>query len=372
MDTFDSYRSNVPARLPVPRPGAPAIRSSSGLPEATAQSPLSIRVMIRGARRYWWLVLMLWVVGSAGIGAAIYLKVRPSYRALSLLRVEPAANDLYNVRTNGETFEPFLQTLVQLITSPNVLTAAGTNPKAAVLGRIQTAGDVVQELRKVVNVNVLPGTYLIEVSMTSHDPYESTVIVNAVVDAFMEANSEWSDGMTRGQIKNLETYQRDLQNQTDELERRWKELVARGDLDNRAVEDSKKENANKAEEQGPSRSSITIEEFKKVRQDLFAVNLELTQAQAWLSTAKVAATKFSKGPSSPKEDEARLEQQIVRRFKADPEVADLAGQVMAARNKVEEVQRIANQAGDPAERAAEKKLKTLTTRYNQLWATKSQ
>ena len=81
-------------------------------------------------------------------------------------------NDIFGVRPTGEHLDPFLQTQVQLITSPNVLTAAGTNPKVAALPRIQTAGDVVQELRKVITVGVVPGTYLIEVSMSS--PNNST------------------------------------------------------------------------------------------------------------------------------------------------------------------------------------------------------
>ena len=158
MDTFDSHRSNVPARLAAPRPVVPAtLRHSGGLPESATPSPISLRVALRGARRYWWLVLMLWVVGSAGLGAAIYLKVKPTYRAISLLRVDPSATDLYGVRAGGEQLDTFLQTQVQLITSPNVLTAAGTNPKAAGLPRIQTAGDVVSSCARSITVGVIAG-----------------------------------------------------------------------------------------------------------------------------------------------------------------------------------------------------------------------
>ena len=231
MDTFDSYRSSVPARLPASRSGSLVPRGSSGLPEATSQSPLSIRVALRGARRYWWLVLMLWVVGSAGIGAAVYAKIKPSYKAYSIVRVVPAANDLYGVRTNGENFDPFLQTLVSLVTSPNVLTAAGSERDAAALPRVQTAGDVVQELKKVITVGVIPNTYLIEVSMTSNESYEAAVLVNAVVEAFIKSNDEFTDGMSKTQIKSLENYLGELKNQTDEMEIKWKELVAKGDVD---------------------------------------------------------------------------------------------------------------------------------------------
>jgi len=72
---------------------------------------------------------MLWIVGSAGIGAVVYMKVKPSYKAINLVRADPSTNELYGVRTNGETFDMFLQTQVQLITSPNVLTARGRTPR---------------------------------------------------------------------------------------------------------------------------------------------------------------------------------------------------------------------------------------------------
>jgi capsular exopolysaccharide synthesis family protein len=374
MDTFDSHRSTVPARMPPPRPGVPASRPTAGLPEAAA-SPLSIQVALRGARRYWWLVLMLWIVGSVGLSAVIYVKVRPSYRAISLLRVDPAENDLYGVRTRSDSLDPFLQTQVQLITSPNVLTAAGTNPKAAVLSRIQTAGDIVQELRRVIQVNVIPGTYLIEVSMTSNEAYEAATLVNAVVEAFMESNVEWSDGMTRNQIKNLETYLGDLRNQTDEMERRWKELVAQGDPDTQVIKEVQQAKAANPEDrtvkegQTVKPGTITIEEYKRVRQELFQVNLDLTQAQAWLDGARKGKSQAKEG--GPAEDEARIYAQDKRRFSADPEVIQLATEMLAAKNKLDDVLRVAAQANDPAERMARRKLDALKARYNNLWETKT-
>ena len=194
----------------------------------TAERPGLLR---RTLRRHIGGVLAVWLLGSLGAGYLAYEYVKPTYRALSLLRVDPSVTDLYNVRGGGDALEPFLQTQVQLLTSPNVLTAAGINRNAAALPRIQKAGDVVQELRKAVSVAVIPNTYLIEVSMTSNDGAEAATIVNAVVGAFTEANSEWSNGMTRVQIQNLDQYKVDLNNKIEELERKWKSLAAKGDLD---------------------------------------------------------------------------------------------------------------------------------------------
>jgi capsular exopolysaccharide synthesis family protein len=371
MDSFDSYRSSVPARLPGNRSGSPALRTSSGLPEAASQSPLSIRIVLRGARRYWWLVLMLWVVGSAGFGAVFYLKIKPTYKAYSVLRAEPPTGSLYGVNTSSETFDMFLQTQVQLIKSPNVLTAAGNDQKAAALKRIQTAGDVVQELKKVVEVNVLTGTYLIEVSMTSPESYESAMIVNAVVNAFLASNEEWADGMTRTQIKKLEDYHRELGNKTEELERRWKEIAGKGDFAAPTSKGNKGKDEAAGEDEAGGGMTLTIEQFRSVNNEILKIDLELTEVQAVLSTARAAASKASKS-SSPIEDEDALKSRIYRQFKSDPEVMALANQIQTAEDKVEKVKRIARNLSDPAIIAAQKQVDGLKNKYTQLWNTKSE
>lgn len=372
MDTFDSHRPNVPARLPTPRPGAQALRLQSGQSMATPPSTLSMRIVMRGARRYWWLVLMLWLVGSASIGVGIYMYVKPSYRALSLLRVDPAVTNLYDLpRAGNESLDPFLQTQVQLITGPNVLTAAGTNPKAAVLERVQKAGDVVQELRKAVNVSVIPGTYLIEVAMTSPDSKEAATLVNAVVDAFMDANNEWSDGTTRVQIRNLEMYNAELRNQTDELVRRWKALAAKGDVDVVTGERKKDDGGTlKANDAGPIRS-ITMQEYRDVYKKLNDVKYELVVAEAGLTAAKAAASRAGK-PSGASDEQAFVDNQILRRFQVDAEVTDLRNKMTDAKMDLEKNQRINKQGGDPALKAAERKMKTLQTKWQQLWDNKSE
>ncbi len=184
----------------------------------------------RTLRRRWLPILAVSALASAALIAGVIRVFPPVYRASSLLRVDPSITDLYKIGTQGESLDSFLQTQVQLLASPNVLTAAGTDPRAAALPRIQAAGDVVLELRKAIHVAILPGTSLIEVSMTSPSADEAAVLVNAVIGAYLDSSVEWSDGMARGQIKNLENYLVDLKNQSDELERKWRGLVAQGEV----------------------------------------------------------------------------------------------------------------------------------------------
>ena len=211
------------------RPVVPAtIRNSGGLPEVATASPLTIRVAVRGVRRYWWLILMLWVVGSTGLCAAIYKQFKPQYKAVSLIQVSDMADDLYGVRGNSEHMATFLNTQVNLITSPSVLTAAGHDPKAAVLPRIQMAPDVVIELRKSIIVRVRPQTELIEVSMTSEEAYEAATLVNAVVEAFMASNAVMADAEKQTQLQGASGFQTELEGRSDAVEKRWRALVAKG------------------------------------------------------------------------------------------------------------------------------------------------
>jgi uncharacterized protein involved in exopolysaccharide biosynthesis len=333
-----------------------------------ALNPRQPNLLGRTIRHRWWAVLACWLLVGVPLGRWAYSHFPPTYRAFALLRADPQVTDLFGVRAKGETMEPFLQTQVQLLTSPNVLTAAGTTPKVASLERIQKAGDVVQELRKAISVSVIPGTYLIEVSMTSADPVECATLVNAVTDAYMEANNEWSDGMTRVQIRNLEAYDAELKNQTDELERKWKALAANGDADV-ATAERKKDDGSAANDANPP-LSITMQEYREASRQLNDVKYELVQAEARLTEAKAAASHMGKAAGTT-DEKAMIEEQIKRRFQVDPEAAELRNKLTDADLELKRLLRISNTDADPALKAAQRKMDALKAKWEQLWDIKS-
>jgi len=188
----------------------------------------------RTFRNHWLGISLAWLLASALLMTWAIKAIPPTYRAASLLRVDPSTMNLYNQPDQTPNLEAYVHTVVQLLTSANVLTAAGTSSMAGRLPRIQDSKDVVLDLRRAIQVVVLPRTYIVEVSMTSPSPIEAATLVNAVVGAFHDSNVEWSDGMTRNQIKSLEVHLSELKNQSNELERRWKDLVSRGEEVERA------------------------------------------------------------------------------------------------------------------------------------------
>ena len=171
MDTFDSHRSTVPARLPAPRPGVPASpdvgRAAGGDAAVAAVGPgrppggppllvagpdaLGRRLGRRSAR-------------------SIYLKVKPSYRAISLLRVDPDVTRPLRRPDQRRAARPV----------PPDAGPADHQPQRPDRRRDQPQGgrpaqDPDRRRRragapKSITVGVIPGTYLIEVSMTSRSP----------------------------------------------------------------------------------------------------------------------------------------------------------------------------------------------------------
>ncbi len=324
----------------------------------------------RTLRDHWAGIFLFGMLGTLVGIYEVYINFQPMYKAYSVLRAEPPSAALYGVNTSYETFEMFLKTQVQLLTSPNVLTAAGASPQVSNLFRVQSAHDVVQELKKVVDVDVKPGTTLIEVSMTSPDSDESAVIVNAVVKAYLETNEEWADGMTRTQIKRLEEYLRELHNQTDELERRWKEFVARGDVDSRQLANDKRNKDNANTEDASSTRSVTIDQYKKVNNDILEIDMQLAEAQAVLATAKAAAGKINSSSSSPAEEKEQIDQMFLRQAQSDPDILAIAADMEKAEKRLDDALRIVRDESDPSVKRAKNAVDGFKVKYQKLWDSK--
>ena len=374
MDSHELPRSLVPARIPLARskPGL-MVASAPDAPEAAPTSQI-LRVAVRGIRRYWWLVLGLWVLGSVGLGAAIFMKIEPFYESESYLRVDDKRDGLFAGTSNAD-LPLFLETLVQLIKSTNVLTAAGADPGVRDLPRIRATNDIVIELRKAISVRTIPGTYLIVVSMASRDPREASIIVNAVVKAFLKANREWSDSMTTKQITNLEIYFGELDSQSKELEDRWKELVRRGDGDGQVFGPRVRGNAPAVGKDGDqaqgqsdtSRATITIQTFKEVQSQFLTISRNIAAAESYVEDLR--RTNAEVKPIG-EGDKDRIREQLHRMFEADPDNIALTDQLLAAEAKAEEVRRVANSFGDPAERKFRAAAASLVAKREKLWQAK--
>lgn len=359
MDTTNSPEPVVPNRLPTRQSAAPVL----GFGVRPAASPqFSAQTVLRAVARHKWWILALWMVGMAALAVPISTVVKPQYEATSLLRVEPASRDLFGIGLyTGENFTPFLQTQVQLITSANVLLAAAADPRVASLPRIRMAADAEFELRRLLQVEIVSGSYLVKVSLRSPSVAEAAAIVNAVVDAYLKTTAEWTDGMTRTRIKNLEAYQRELQAQADEKQEAWLALAEKGNLDLPPAPQGHQPAGGPPQ---PSRTSITLEEYKRARDELFKVSVDLIEAEALLN--------MRRNETADPDSGRRLRRQVEDAFRADPEVIAVVEQIEKVREQLDHVNRLIRRAGDPAKVAIDRKLEILTARYQKLWELKKE
>src|SRR5262249_26036211 len=149
------------------------------------------------------------------------------YESSSLLRVEPAKGNLFSAGTEAEVFDHFLQTQVELIRSPSVvsraLAAGGTRVTGTAL--LRDAVDPESELRGRLHVGVLPGTYLIRVGVTTPDPADGPAIISEVVKAYLAMALNWSSEKNGSQIKRLENYNLVLTGKITEQQNEWIRLA---------------------------------------------------------------------------------------------------------------------------------------------------
>lgn len=347
-----------PAQLPLSRP-LPIQPMSSGAQEPKPPSALNIvKAVVRGIARYRWLVLLSWSVGTAGAMALINARVRPLYEASSLLRVDPRYQDLFGVRSpSGDWLRPYLDTQIYLFTSADVLGMAAADARAAALPRIRRAKDPLVELRRALQIEVVQGTYLIKISAKSPSPADSAAVVNAAVDAFLKAEAEWSDGTTRVQIKNLESYLQELKAQSDEKERAWLELAARV---------APGEAGSAEASAGASRlAGAAPEDRDLLRERLLEVRLELAEAEARLGNVG-----RGRNDGAQDEDSRRVQAQVEQALGSDPELTDIAQQIEEYRIKLEHVRRISRNPNDPAATHVTRQIAALKARYGQLRETK--
>ncbi len=171
--------------------------------------------------------------------------------------------------------------------------------------------------------------------------------------------------MTRTQIKNLEAYKLELQNQLDELQRKWLSLAAKGNVD--VLASSASEVSPSPGAASPSSNRITIEEFKRVREELFRINIEMIEAQAELGLWQAEAKMASAAPGA----QARLRTQMVALFHAIPEVARVAEKLEEARHRAADAERRCRGKNDPALVYARRQVQELSTRIQALWKLKS-
>jgi succinoglycan biosynthesis transport protein ExoP len=342
-------------------------------PASPASSSGSINVVqtvLRAVMRHGWKILAIWLALTAGLVYAIQVRVKPTYETFSLLRVEPADRDLFGLGLNSaEVFDHFLQTQVQLITSPNVLLAALSQREVASTTIVREADDPESELRKRLQVGIVPGSYLVRVAMTTPHPDQASKIVNAVVEQYLVVAQTWSSEKNKSHISNLEQYHKDLKDKVDRLEAEWLDLAAKGNVD--LVESTQGFSApgssapvSSLPQAAPNK--VSADEYKRVREQLFQINMDLIEAEALLDVRRAEANAVAAGV----DPEVLLRQEVDAAVRNDPEMLRLYAQCNEVQQKIDQARRLTKVMSDPSIKNPQAKLRALKEQIRQIYPQK--
>jgi polysaccharide biosynthesis transport protein len=359
---------DTPDRLGLP-PSWPPAPLGDGLPKPAWDDPLeagapparaiTARTLWRAVRRHWWQILALWVVASAGLVALAYYKIKPSYESTAWLEVKPATRPiLSSASITLDDSSALLDTQVQLIKSPDVLSAAANDEKVRGLPRFVGSLDPEAELRKELQVTPVPRTSLILVSMSSESPQEAYVIVETVVRHYLKSAESWTDRETRAHIDQLRVVKNKLG--TDIIRQRQR-LTG---LMKKQVGDPM---LNRQE-----RDKITLEQYKTYVDQLKDLQIEQIKAKTAL-TMMEEMTKRRQQQQKKRSRPAAAggQDELFRLFLADPEVRDLIAQMESTRDQMTRIDRL-NREGrsDPVKSRLQANYAKLQDKYHKLWAAK--
>jgi len=325
------------------------------------------RLVLRALARHWWQALILWVIGTGVLGVLVYLRYEPTYESSSLLQVEPNESTPFNSSLDRD-LDSYLRTQVRLITSPAVLLEAAENPQVTAMPSIQRALDPEQRLRQMLDVQVEPGSYLIRVAAQSTSPSETATVVQAVVQSFLELDAQWSEAQTKGQIKRLEAYKSDLENQIEARAQALKDLVRRMEDPTQflpGVAGSElRETPDSANDEGDSsRFQVTIQQYKDLQQQLFELDMNLIDAEASLETARRRLGAF--------DTQDWIKRQVRQQFLTDPEVQAAWDQLNALQAQLDEYRSRVRKGSDPSLDRIRNQYQQAKADYERLWRTKS-
>lgn len=332
--------------------------------EAPAEPPRALgpRTVLRAAKRYWWQILLLWVVGSGAALFLIHTKVKPSYESYALLEVDAPAPETFGPSPTGDnstTSISLMETQAQLITTNDVLGAALQIEKVANLPRVRQALDPKAELRAQLRTTIMPNSKLITVSMSSNHPNEAADIINSVIDEYINYISTRSKQQSTDLKRELDSLSKDLELEVRKRKAELLELHGQG-----GVEPT---DGALVENQGGIRSAeelrvneVTIEEYKDLSERLRELDDKIYLVEGELIRRRADR------PTRAQASDISIEMQVQDALANDPALATLRRDHALAKDRYREAERRTVKASDPARAQALQEVQRLHANYQEL------
>lgn len=208
--------------------------SANATPPAVVTCAPTAKSLLQALRRRWLLASVLGAVGGLAVFAAGWLLLPgPPHTARALLYI---ASDqprvLFQTSENRPDTSSFRQTQLALLKSRLVLNAALRQPKVAELSNVRKQEDPIAWLEKELKVSFASSPEILSVSLGGDPPVELKVLVDAVVNSYLQeiVNKEQIKRQARlDQLEKISAKYQDSLRQKRQMLRRVAENVGTGD-----------------------------------------------------------------------------------------------------------------------------------------------
>ncbi len=205
------------------QPRGPA--NSSTLPANQGKLPKTSEDYLRALGRGWWFLLFM-TLAVGGAGTWFTLQQQPVYLAISQVLIEPPraiVPELVEERAPSAVSMNFFNTRVQMINSREILHRVLTSRALTQWKETTGVTDPLETLIDWVTVKPVLNSNIVEVSLEGYDPAVTAMMVNLVVEEFIqyeENNLRQFEQLSRSKIES------EVRNLKSSLETKQKELAS--------------------------------------------------------------------------------------------------------------------------------------------------
>ncbi len=297
---------------------------------------LRLSDVLDSLRHWWWLAFPAGLACAAALGAVVWIVFKPTYQAAAWLQIEDRRPYVAFPTFESES-KLFAETQVELIRSPLVLSRVLSQPEIARLPEVRAAADgALPWLTKKVTVKAVGKSELFQVAFAGKNPEHAAMIANAVIDRYLELQSETAARHTDKIIRLLR----------DEKERRANELEQMQDRVRRLAEGLSEQVARPG-----ATNVVTVQNpLTAIQEELGSVEVEREFLEAELEAHRLAAADDKSADHVPTSA-------IERALEVRPELQQLRGDLAASQAKLAAYQRTsARGSSDPGIRRLQREI----------------
>ncbi len=201
------------------------------LPPGLSAAP-SAPALFKAFRRRWLLGTTLGLLCAVAAATAAWFLVPMKYTAMAVVYISSKRiDDVLNPDRMSTDFQAYQRTQAALVKSRFVLNAALRDPKIANLNSVRQQKDPVEWLESSIKTDFPASPELLRVSLPGDDPQELVVLLNAVIDAYMDEVAKNEDQFRLARLQKLKEISNRFEESLRQTRQTYKKLAETAGVD---------------------------------------------------------------------------------------------------------------------------------------------